>query len=102
MAHLAQARKALRLLQIYHRGPACHRHNRFWCVPCCRTVKYGTLLSLILPSPSPLGPLTLLDVTSSIAKQEIYPENAGLGIGMLFHAPFTARMACRAKIDRAR
>ncbi|KAF8532420.1 hypothetical protein JB92DRAFT_2824497 [Gautieria morchelliformis] len=36
------------------------------------------------------GLLTLLDITSSVAEREIYPTNAGIGIGMLFHAPFAA------------
>ncbi|KAF8518335.1 hypothetical protein JB92DRAFT_2110768 [Gautieria morchelliformis] len=55
-----------------------HRHNRFG------------------------GLLTLLDLTSNIAEREIYPMNAGLGIGMLFHTPFTALTNGVSSQDRTR
>ncbi|KAF8489589.1 major facilitator superfamily domain-containing protein [Gautieria morchelliformis] len=48
------------------------------------------------------GLLTLLDVTSSIAEREIYPMIAGVGIGMLFHAPFAALTNGMSSQDRSR
>ena len=36
------------------------------------------------------GLLILLNEKSSVAAREIYPLIAGVGIGMLFHAPFAA------------
>lgn len=48
------------------------------------------------------GLLTLLDVTSSLVIREVYPLIAGIGLGMLFHAPFAALTNGMSSHDRSR
>ncbi|KAF8527905.1 MFS general substrate transporter [Hysterangium stoloniferum] len=51
--------------------------------------KYGIFCGLSL-STIGFGLLTMLDDRSSTVIRELYPLIAGIGIGMLFHAPFAA------------
>jgi hypothetical protein len=48
------------------------------------------------------GLLTLLDETSRLVTRELYPMVAGIGIGMLFHAPFPALTNGMSSHERSR
>lgn len=52
------------------------------------TYSSSSIASLLTFSESSVGVLIVLDNRSSTAVQEIAPLFAGIGIGMLFHAPF--------------
>jgi len=49
-----------------------------------------------------LGLLILLDEKSNLAAKELYPLIAGIGVGMLFHAPFAALTTGMSAHDRSR
>src|SRR5882724_5450735 len=73
--------------------------------PCLPLVSvHLSLLRLIIQRPDANfeGLLTLLDVTSSLVIREVYPLIAGLGLGMLFHAPFAALTNGMSSHDRSR
>ncbi|KAF8587292.1 MFS general substrate transporter [Ramaria rubella] len=63
--------------------------------------KYAIVAGLALATIG-FGLLTLLDDTSGPAIREIYPMIAGIGIGMLFHAPFAALTNGMSSHDRSR
>lgn len=63
---------------------------------------YHSLHFLEYPADLRAGLLILLDESSNMVAREMYPLIAGVGLGMLFHAPFAALTSGMSTHDRSR